>query len=143
MVETVKELLRLDADWQAQLVVTGALVVFLVITRRLIIRVVNQRMEDATIRFYTEVLNMRLAKIVTNRDEPTSTHIFLDMGGGNMLAFFDFPEQSSAPGSGPKERMLALWTSCDDRWPVHRFASSTWSPPDRAGSYSASSLSSY
>ena len=47
---------------------------------------------DATIKFYTEVLGMRLTRIVQNRDEPTSTHIFLDMGGGNQLAFFDFPE---------------------------------------------------
>jgi len=46
---------------------------------------------DQTIRFYTEVLEMRLVKVVPNRDEPTSTHIFLDMGGGNLLAFFDFP----------------------------------------------------
>jgi catechol 2,3-dioxygenase-like lactoylglutathione lyase family enzyme len=46
-----------------------------------------------TIRFYTEVLGMRLTKIVENRDEPTSTHIFLDMGGGNQLAFFDFPQK--------------------------------------------------
>jgi len=48
---------------------------------------------DATIRFYTEILGMRLTKIVENRDEPTSTHIFLDMGGGNQLAFFDFPQK--------------------------------------------------
>jgi catechol 2,3-dioxygenase-like lactoylglutathione lyase family enzyme len=47
---------------------------------------------DATIRFYTEMLGMRLARIVSNRDDPTSTHIFFDMGGGNQLAFFDFPE---------------------------------------------------
>jgi len=47
---------------------------------------------EATIRFYTEVLGMRLTRVVQNRDEPTSTHIFLDMGGGNQLAFFDFPE---------------------------------------------------
>jgi catechol 2,3-dioxygenase-like lactoylglutathione lyase family enzyme len=46
---------------------------------------------NATVRFYTEVLGMRLTKVMTNRDEPTSTHIFLDMGGGNQLAFFDFP----------------------------------------------------
>jgi catechol 2,3-dioxygenase-like lactoylglutathione lyase family enzyme len=52
---------------------------------------------DATLRFYTEVLRMRLTKLVPNRDEPTSTHIFLDMGGGNLLAFFDFPEQQAAP----------------------------------------------
>jgi glyoxylase I family protein len=51
---------------------------------------------DATIHFYTEVLGMRLTKIVENRDEPTSTHIFLDMGGGNQLAFFDFPLKGPA-----------------------------------------------
>jgi catechol 2,3-dioxygenase-like lactoylglutathione lyase family enzyme len=51
---------------------------------------------EATIRFYTEVLGMRLTKVMTNRDEPTSTHIFLDMGGGNQLAFFDFPEKGPA-----------------------------------------------
>jgi catechol 2,3-dioxygenase-like lactoylglutathione lyase family enzyme len=51
---------------------------------------------DATIRFYTEVLGMRLTRIVPNRDEPTSTHIFLDMGGGNQLAFFDFPQKGPA-----------------------------------------------
>lgn len=48
---------------------------------------------ERTIGFYTEVLGMRLTKIVRNHDEPTSTHIFFDMGGGNQLAFFDFPEQ--------------------------------------------------
>lgn len=52
---------------------------------------------QATVSFYTKVLNMRLVKVVENRDDPTSTHIFLDMGGGNMLAFFDFPEQGNAP----------------------------------------------
>ena len=51
---------------------------------------------EATIHFYTEVLGMRLTRIVQNRDEPTSTHIFLDMGGGNLLAFFDFPEKGPA-----------------------------------------------
>jgi catechol 2,3-dioxygenase-like lactoylglutathione lyase family enzyme len=51
---------------------------------------------DATIRFYTQVLGMRLTRVVQNRDEPTSTHIFLDMGGGNQLAFFDFPEKGPA-----------------------------------------------
>jgi len=51
---------------------------------------------DTTIRFYTQVLGMRLTRIVQNRDEPTSTHIFLDMGGGNQLAFFDFPEKGPA-----------------------------------------------
>ena len=45
---------------------------------------------DATIRFYVEVLGMRITRIVQNRDDPTSTPIFFDMGGGNQLAFFDF-----------------------------------------------------
>ena len=47
---------------------------------------------EATIAFYTDVLMMLLTKVVPNRDEPSSTHIFLDMGGGNLLAFFDFPK---------------------------------------------------
>lgn len=51
---------------------------------------------EATVRFYTEILGMRLTKVMQNRDEPTSTHIFLDMGGGNQLAFFDFPEKGPA-----------------------------------------------
>jgi catechol 2,3-dioxygenase-like lactoylglutathione lyase family enzyme len=50
---------------------------------------------ERTIGFYTEVLGMRLTRIVQNRDEPTSTHIFFDIGGGNQLAFFDFPEKGS------------------------------------------------
>ena len=49
-----------------------------------------------TIAFYTEVVGMTLNKVVANRDEPSSTHIFLDMGGGNFLAFFDFPKKGPA-----------------------------------------------
>jgi glyoxylase I family protein len=50
---------------------------------------------ERTIAFYTEVVGMRLTRIVQNRDDPTSTHLFLDMGGGNQLAFFDFPEKGT------------------------------------------------
>ena len=50
---------------------------------------------ETTIDFYTTVLKMRLCKVIPNRDEPTSTHVFLDMGGGNLLAFFDFPEHGA------------------------------------------------
>ncbi len=49
-----------------------------------------------TIAFYTDVVGMTLNKVVPNRDEPSSTHIFLDMGGGNYLAFFDFPKKGPA-----------------------------------------------
>ncbi|MBT3535332.1 MAG: VOC family protein [Rhodospirillaceae bacterium] len=52
---------------------------------------------DATVAFYTSVLGMRLTKVVVNRDDPSSTHIFLDMGGGNLMAFFDFPQHGDAP----------------------------------------------
>ena len=51
---------------------------------------------ETTIEFYCDVIQMRLTKVVPNRDEPTSTHIFLDMGGGNQLAFFDFPRHGEA-----------------------------------------------
>ena len=50
---------------------------------------------ETIIRFYTEVLGMRLLRVIPNRDEPTSTHVFLDMGGGSRLAFFDFPERDT------------------------------------------------
>lgn len=52
---------------------------------------------EKTIQFYTEVIGMVLTNVITNRDEPTSTHIFFDMGGGNQLAFFDFPEKDKEP----------------------------------------------
>ena len=51
---------------------------------------------EQTIDFYTDVVGMTLNKVVPNRDEPSSTHIFLDMGGGNFLAFFDFPKKGPA-----------------------------------------------
>ena len=52
---------------------------------------------ECTIDFYTNVLGMRVTNIIQNRDEPTSTHIFLDMGGGSMMAFFDFPKLGDTP----------------------------------------------
>jgi len=82
---------------------------------------------DATIEFYTEVIGMQLTRIVQNRDEPTSTHIFLDMGGGNQLAFFDFPEHGPSRtvrgvGSmhhvalkGEPAQMRAIIATLDDR----------------------------
>ncbi len=51
---------------------------------------------ERTIEFYTGILGMTVTRIVQNRDEPTSTHIFLDMGGGNLMAFFDFPQHGDA-----------------------------------------------
>lgn len=82
---------------------------------------------EATIRFYTEVIGLRLTRIVQNRDEPTSTHVFLNLGGGNQLAFFDFPEKGPARtvrGVGSMhhialkaapEQMRALLTTLNER----------------------------
>jgi glyoxylase I family protein len=44
-----------------------------------------------TIEFYQGVLGFPLVEVLENRDYPGSTHFFLDIGNGNMLAFFDFP----------------------------------------------------
>ena len=40
---------------------------------------------EKTIDFYTQVMGMRLVKVIQNRDDPPSTHIFLDMGGDNEI----------------------------------------------------------
>ena len=46
---------------------------------------------ERTIRFYQDVLGFPLADVMENRDYPGSTHFFIDIGHGNLLAFFDFP----------------------------------------------------
>ncbi|MFN0072484.1 MAG: VOC family protein [Chloroflexota bacterium] len=47
---------------------------------------------ERTIEFYTQVLGFPLVELFQNRDLPSSTHFFFDIGHGNLLAFFDFPE---------------------------------------------------
>ena len=46
---------------------------------------------EQTIRFYQDLLGFPLVDLFENRDYPGSTHFFLDIGNGNLLAFFDFP----------------------------------------------------
>ena len=46
---------------------------------------------EATAAFYTEVMGMPLLEVIDNRDVPESTHMNVDIGGGMMLSFFDFP----------------------------------------------------
>lgn len=45
----------------------------------------------ATIDFYQDLLGFPLVEVFENRDYPGSAHLFFDIGGGNLLAFFDFP----------------------------------------------------
>ncbi|MDP8921885.1 MAG: VOC family protein, partial [Chloroflexota bacterium] len=53
---------------------------------------------ERTVRFYQEVLGFPLIEVMENRDYPGSTHIFHDLGNGNLLAFFDFPGLGLQPG---------------------------------------------
>jgi glyoxylase I family protein len=46
---------------------------------------------ERTIAFYQDVLGFPLVEVIENRDYPGSTHFFVDIGNGNLLAFFDFP----------------------------------------------------
>lgn len=52
---------------------------------------------ERTVRFYQEVLGFPLTDIFENRDYPGSNHFFFDVGHGNLLAFFDFPQLGLAP----------------------------------------------
>ena len=52
---------------------------------------------ERTIEFYTGVLGITVTYIIQNKGEPSSTNIFLDMGGGNSMAFFDFPKHGNTP----------------------------------------------
>lgn len=56
---------------------------------------------DETVRFYTEVLGMRLVLRQPNLDDPSSTHLFFDAGDGNFIAFFGPSQPTAAPGRAP------------------------------------------
>ncbi len=47
---------------------------------------------ERTIRFYQDLLEFPLTDLFENRDYEGSTHFFFDLGNGNALAFFDFPD---------------------------------------------------
>src|SRR3974377_931291 len=66
-----------------------------------------------TVEFYTEVLGMRLIKTI-NLPGGSGQHFFVDMGGGNALAFFWFPDAPDAvPGVSAPVTVPGLgeWTS--------------------------------
>lgn len=52
---------------------------------------------ERTIEFYQGLLEFPLTELFENRDYQGSTHFFFDMGGGNLLAFFDFPGLDLGP----------------------------------------------
>lgn len=57
---------------------------------------------ERTIDFYQGLLGFPLTELFENRDYPGSTHFFFDIGNGNALAFFDFPDL----GLGPYREVL-------------------------------------
>jgi catechol 2,3-dioxygenase-like lactoylglutathione lyase family enzyme len=52
---------------------------------------------ERTVRFYQELLGFPLTDMFENRDYRGSTHLFFDVGHGNLLAFFDFPGLDLGP----------------------------------------------
>jgi catechol 2,3-dioxygenase-like lactoylglutathione lyase family enzyme len=52
---------------------------------------------ERTVRFYQDVLGFPLTEIFENRDYKGSNHFFFDIGNGNLLAFFDFPDLGLGP----------------------------------------------
>jgi catechol 2,3-dioxygenase-like lactoylglutathione lyase family enzyme len=82
---------------------------------------------ERTIRFYQDVLGFPLTDIFENRDYKGSNHFFFDIGHGNLLAFFDFPDL----GLGPYAEVLGglhhiaisvereQWEAAKDRLEAH------------------------
>lgn len=52
---------------------------------------------EQTIQFYQGVLGFPLIELMENRDYRGSSHLFFDIGHGNLLAFFDFPGLGLGP----------------------------------------------
>lgn len=52
---------------------------------------------ERTVQFYQELLEFPLTELIENRDYPGSSHLFFDIGNGNLLAFFDFPGLDLGP----------------------------------------------
>jgi catechol 2,3-dioxygenase-like lactoylglutathione lyase family enzyme len=52
---------------------------------------------ERTVRFYQELLEFPLTEIFENRDYAGSNHFFFDVGNGNLIAFFDFPDLDIGP----------------------------------------------
>ena len=55
------------------------------------VAVISADLERA-VGFYRDVLGMPLTNVAPNRDEPRSTHVNVDIGGGTMLSLFEFPD---------------------------------------------------
>jgi glyoxylase I family protein len=68
---------------------------------------------ERTIRFYQELLGFPLVELMENRDYAGSTHLFFDIGHGNLLAFFDFPGLGLQPGVESLGGVQHIAISCE------------------------------
>ena len=70
---------------------------------------------ERTIRFYQDVVGFPLIELMENRDYKGSTHLFFDIGHGNLLAFFDFPGLGLQPGVESLGSVQHIAISCGYR----------------------------
>ena len=63
---------------------------------------------DETVRFYSEVLGMKLVLRQPNLDEPRMTHLFFSAGNGAFLAFFTPNEGSGLEFPQAKEGIASM-----------------------------------
>jgi glyoxylase I family protein len=66
-----------------------------------------------TIEFYQDVVGFPLVELMENRDYAGSTHLFFDIGHGNLLAFFDFPGLGLQPGEERLGSVQHIAISCE------------------------------
>src|SRR3954471_19449981 len=52
---------------------------------------------EGTVRFYQDVLGFPLTELIEHRDYPGSSHFFVDIGHGDLLAFFASPGLPGGP----------------------------------------------
>ncbi|MGH8868571.1 MAG: VOC family protein [Actinomycetes bacterium] len=72
---------------------------------------------ERTVRFYGGLLEFPLSDIFENRDYAGSNHFFFDLGHGNALAFFDFPDLDLGPYKEVLGGLHHLAISVEpDRW---------------------------
>jgi glyoxylase I family protein len=68
---------------------------------------------EKTIQFYQDVCGFPLVELMENRDYKGSTHLFFDIGHGNLLAFFDFPGLGLQPGVEALGGVQHMAISCE------------------------------
>jgi len=66
-----------------------------------------------TIEFYQDVVGFPLVELMENRDYAGSTHLFFDIGNGNLLAFFDFPGLGLQPAEERLGGVQHIAISCE------------------------------